>query len=386
MHPAAPMDLITAAYWRLADQAQRTRGSNAWSEINLHRLTRAYQTVVDPGSRAAYDLAMGLGNQRLIPRLPGRVRRSHGERAASPAVDGRADYYELLRADPRAEPAVLIAAYGVMRDYYMRMVHLGEAPVELLDFLEEANATVSDPERRRQYDAERAKRAPPPPQPPPVGQAPARRQRRAHRRNVRLSQLGIAAARALGRLLARLAPPARRSVRRLSKAALRLAGIAAAKLYRSLARAGKEAARELAAAIGARFDPSREEPDVDEEEALLGRLSLVREMTSADEDASGDSEFEARLVMIEGASAEKAFALNGHPLTLGSDGESDVLIAGAAPRQARLWYREGRFMVHNVAASPTTLINGRPIVWAVLKDGDVLTAGPCRLRFHVNGG
>ena len=67
VHPAAPLDLVTAAYWRLADRLQADRGSDSQAAAALHRLTKAYQTLADPNSRAAYDPSIGLPSQPSYP-------------------------------------------------------------------------------------------------------------------------------------------------------------------------------------------------------------------------------------------------------------------------------------------------------------------------------
>lgn len=442
VHPAAPLDLITAAYWRLVDRLQSARSSNQLAAASLHRLTKAYQTLADPGSRPAYDLSVGLAPEGLIPRLPARRRQSswlwrflHAHRhTTSPAGDTGVNYYEVLRVDARAEPSILAVAHAVMRDYYLRLVRLGDAPPELLDVLEEAYAVTSNPARRQRYDAERTKRVPPPsqhrcPAPPtkgaPVERPAAKTQEIALRRprppgrqtgitaalarpvrriapwagvcirSLLRSLRGLAAMAAvvLGRLLRPLAPRVGRSLRSVSKAGLKLLRVAILKSLKLATRGGstaiallKESAQELAVMLGTRYPWSRPKPGLEEEEPLLRRLSLAVTQASSptpETDTSRESEPVARLVVTAGPATAGPFALNNRPLVLGSDEDSDIVLTGIAARQARLWYREGRFMIHSLANSPMTLINGRPVVWAVLEDGRLLSIGPYRLRFDV---
>ncbi len=161
IHPAAPLDLITAAYWRLAGELQRRRGTDASSEAALHQLTGAYQTLVNADARASYNRSIALPAQPLAPQLPRRKqaslswrllpRRSDASRDGDPGLD----YYEILRVDPDADPSIISEAYVILRNHYLRLVHGGSARPELIDFFEEAYAVTSDPDRRSKYDAAR---------------------------------------------------------------------------------------------------------------------------------------------------------------------------------------------------------------------------------------
>ena len=72
VHPAAPQDLITAAYWKLTGLLRVSRESDKAAEVGLYNLTRAYQVLADHRSREAYDHSVGLGVQPL-PRVPLRI-------------------------------------------------------------------------------------------------------------------------------------------------------------------------------------------------------------------------------------------------------------------------------------------------------------------------
>src|SRR5881397_3349807 len=144
VHPAAPLDLITAAYWRLVGQAQTAVPDKA-SEVAVYHLTRSYQ---------------------LPPQVPKRRKSSwvsaiwQTEPGSAPAEDPGVDYYELLRLDPLANPAIIAEAYTSIRNCYLRLVELGKVTPALVDLLEEAHEVISDPERRRQYDRARKKAKP----------------------------------------------------------------------------------------------------------------------------------------------------------------------------------------------------------------------------------
>jgi len=166
VHPAAPLDLITAAYWRLVGQAQAASPDKA-SEVAVYHLTRSYQVLADPHSRAEYDTFLGLPSDQLPPQIPRRRKSSwvsslwQAEPGSTATVDAGVDYYELLRLDPLANPAVIQEAYTSMRNCYLRLVELGKVTPALVELLEEAHEVISDPEKRRQYDRARKKARPP---------------------------------------------------------------------------------------------------------------------------------------------------------------------------------------------------------------------------------
>ena len=165
VHPAAPLDLITAAYWRLVGQAQTAAPDKA-SEVAVYHLTRSYQVLADPHSRAEYNVFLGIPPDQLPPRVPKRRKSSwvsaiwQTEPGSAAAEDPGVDYYELLRLDPLANPAIIAEAYTSMRNCYLRLVELGKVTPALVDLLEEAHEVISDPEKRRQYDRARKKAKP----------------------------------------------------------------------------------------------------------------------------------------------------------------------------------------------------------------------------------
>lgn len=74
-----------------------------------------------------------------------------------------------------------------------------------------------------------------------------------------------------------------------------------------------------------------------------------------------------------------------HPVTVGA-GESCWLrlhrAEGVAPEHFRLWWRDGHPMLHHVAAGYQTFVNGHPVIWASLRDGDEIAIGTAVLTFH----
>lgn len=158
VHPGAPLDLLTAAYWRLTGLVQATRRDKA-TEVALYHLTRAYQALADHASRESYDREHGLEGHSL-PRVPLRRRSSwmpFSSRRQKEEVepDITVNYYEVMRLDPAAHPAVVGEAFVVMRNYYLRLAEQGQARPELVYMLEEANEVLSDPSRRAEYDTQR---------------------------------------------------------------------------------------------------------------------------------------------------------------------------------------------------------------------------------------
>src|SRR5436309_2203838 len=71
VHPAAPLELITAVYWRLVGRAGVSSRGDAVAGSRVRRLERAYQVLSDPEKRAAYDSAMNIPANPPIPSLGG---------------------------------------------------------------------------------------------------------------------------------------------------------------------------------------------------------------------------------------------------------------------------------------------------------------------------
>jgi len=94
----------------------------------------------------------------------------------------------------------------------------------------------------------------------------------------------------------------------------------------------------------------------------------------------------ARLVVVEGPDAGQSVELGGQAVTIGSDADCALRLSDAGGqvggRHARVWLREGSFMLHHLDRRLTTLIGERTVDWAVLEDGDEIVIGPHRLRFE----
>ncbi|MCH8815825.1 MAG: DnaJ domain-containing protein, partial [Chloroflexi bacterium] len=68
VHPAAPLDLITAAYWHLVGSGPSANGDDE-SAAAVHQLSKAYAVLADPSARVIYDRSIELEPQPLVPKL-----------------------------------------------------------------------------------------------------------------------------------------------------------------------------------------------------------------------------------------------------------------------------------------------------------------------------
>jgi hypothetical protein len=95
----------------------------------------------------------------------------------------------------------------------------------------------------------------------------------------------------------------------------------------------------------------------------------------------------ARLVISDGPHADSTFILTDRPISLGADPRCDVILEAqgddVAPLHARIWYREGRFMIHQIADCEKILVGARPLTWGILEDGDELRISRHRLTFEL---
>jgi len=95
----------------------------------------------------------------------------------------------------------------------------------------------------------------------------------------------------------------------------------------------------------------------------------------------------ARLLVLEGPQEGAAVDVRDQPVTLGTHPACTLRLKDAngevAPRHARVWLRQGRFMIHHVAPVGVTRVGGRETDWAVLESGDDISIGPHRILFEV---
>jgi VWFA-related protein len=97
----------------------------------------------------------------------------------------------------------------------------------------------------------------------------------------------------------------------------------------------------------------------------------------------------ARLVSLDG-SADGAVVFGREPLVLGSSLHAGVRIAAAAdvaPVHALVWVKDGKIMLrHAGGGARRTSVDGRPIDWVILEDGDVFAIGTHRYRVEQERG
>lgn len=103
------------------------------------------------------------------------------------------------------------------------------------------------------------------------------------------------------------------------------------------------------------------------------------------------SGYEARLIIVSGIDVDqdRSFQVGSGPVTVGSGATCDLRLAdvtGVASQHARLWWRDGRLMLHHIAPGHTTLVGGRDVTWAAIEDGDEIAIGPYVLRCTLTPG
>mgnify|MGYP000311040804 CR=1 FL=1 len=76
---------------------------------------------------------------------------------------------------------------------------------------------------------------------------------------------------------------------------------------------------------------------------------------------------------------EARFAIGPEPQTIGWAEDCQIRLPeapGFAPEHARVWLQEARLILHHLAPGTTTLVNGEPVVWASVGEGDEFKVGP----------
>jgi curved DNA-binding protein CbpA len=372
VHPAAPLELITAAYWRLAGDVQARRSVDSSAEADLHALTRAYQTLTSPELRAEYDHSIGIAEQNLAPVVPHRRKTGFLGRSRDIAADRRVDYYEILRIIPDAEPAIVDEAYSVLKTYYVRLVQSNYSPIELLDYLEDAYVVVSDPDQRRKYDAER-KPAPAPAAPvAAVAAAPAPRPKAAEKPRAK-----PAPAPAPPRAPAVTVAPSKKPAAAQGASPMGAVTGAFGALGRQFSSMSKREQEQLEER---KTEREHEKVDTSEiEAALLQRISSsIDAPNGADEQEVARSI--ARLTVTEGPDQGTIFEIQHFPLTIGGAEACDLTLPALAPEHARLLFRDGRFVVYNLAP-PESGADGEFEPLSIVESGEELAVGPYQLRF-----
>ena len=77
--------------------------------------------------------------------------------------------------------------------------------------------------------------------------------------------------------------------------------------------------------------------------------------------------------------------LGDSPITVGFSSDCVVVLSnGSSGRteRARIWRRDGNYMLHNLSRVGGVSIKGRDVTWAILEDGDEIDIGGCKLLFR----
>ncbi len=96
----------------------------------------------------------------------------------------------------------------------------------------------------------------------------------------------------------------------------------------------------------------------------------------------------ARLTVIDDRAESHSFGIEADAtITIGSDPTCEIVLSGMdekiAPQQARIWKREDKFMFHSLSPDLPVAVQGKPFVWVILEDGDLIELGSYRLRFEI---
>lgn len=84
------------------------------------------------------------------------------------------------------------------------------------------------------------------------------------------------------------------------------------------------------------------------------------------------------------AGEHRVVPLDGQPMTIGSASSSDIVLPhspGVGAQHARLWWRDGRLMLHHLDGGARTLVNGEAAEWVGLSFGDQVQVGDIVIDF-----
>ncbi len=416
--PLASRDIIAEAYWALVRKAKTLRSLDQTDDQTLHQLNVAYATLFDPDLRLSY-------NRTLPPhRLDGaRSGRSIGDRQRPlrhwllrsrhlPNRTNKRTLYQILQVDPRAEREIIAASYAYLKQQYSEGIWSGQADQGALDDLTEAISVLADPEQRASYDAtslglSQQEESIPEPSPASVADEPGIVPMDSESKGNAVSQALPGTAKL----------PSAENRSRFPRKLIRFLGHILVVAWRGASYTGTHlyrgtrwlvivvvapAARKLVTAGGNHIDALlkwlelRPPPPLpgDVDHALRQRLSANSALSlqgafpaTAPRNNEQPGTALARLVICDGPHADSTFILTDRPISLGADPRCDVILEpqgdDVAPLHTRIWHRDGRFMIHQIAERGRILIAGRPFVWGVLEDGDEILIGHHRLTFEL---
>ena len=118
----------------------------------------------------------------------------------------------------------------------------------------------------------------------------------------------------------------------------------------------------------------------------LVELDAARNMASENLETTPYNSEVAAVLVTSGRDEDRMFRVSDKPATIGSDESCEIRLpatAGIAEKHARLWWRDGRLMLHHLAPNLVTFVGGRQITWTSVEDGDEALIGPYTLRIAV---
>lgn len=414
VHPAAPFDLVTAAYWRLNHELAGGESGNGAVQ-RRHELTQAYGVLADPARRDAYDLELGLPPREPAPEA--RRGRPLVRKLLPGNLQAEPDYYEIMRTQPDAMPGIIDDAYETMRTHYLRLVRSGYAPIELLDLLEEAYKVTSDGERRKEYDARRNGHAnggapigtSAVAEDRPIGSVQEPPVRAAAVTNEPTVVTAASAAESASeeaetvrvkstidwRLRERAASVGR-GLTNVAKALLwvgRAAVVTLVLIPRILYGVGQFFVAVVVAIITApeapqpavsRVSLERQRPEQEwpeEEETVVARLAASASRGGpVSQERTGQAK--ASVVVLDGPEKGARFEVRRWPINIGAGAQCDIVLPDLAPEQLRLMSRDGRAVLYSLSEIPPVLVNGEPVAWSEVTAADSVQLGPHTLRIE----
>ena len=416
--PLASREIIAEAYWILVreEQSQRTEEQKAGEA--LHQLNLAYATLVNPELRDSYNRTLpphrldgARGGLDISDRQRPVRHRLLGPRHLPSSPDKR-NLYQVLQVDPNADREIIVASYACLRQQAGEGLWSGQASLEALDELTEAFSVLSDPEQRASYDANfpdlhGERESAPEPSPASVADEPGIDTIDAESKETAVSQTlpgtakPLSAAnrsrfprkliRFLGRTLVVTGRGSRYTGRHLYRGTRWLVIVVVAPAARMLVTAGGNHIDALLKWLELRPPPPL---TGDMDHAIRERLSANSALSlqcplpaTAPRNSQQSGTALARLVICGGPHTGSTFVLTDRPISLGADPRCDVILEAqgedVAPLHARIWYREGRFMIHQIADREKILVGARPLTWGILEDGDELRISHHRLTFEL---
>jgi VWFA-related protein len=122
--------------------------------------------------------------------------------------------------------------------------------------------------------------------------------------------------------------------------------------------------------------------------SILRRRSSGGPLTEARALARGTYEMpsapsRATVIVVLGPDQGCSFEIGDQPATIGSGNTCTIRLPaapGLAQQHARLWWRDGRLMLHHIAPGHVTTLAGKSVAWAAAEDGDEVSVGPYVLR------